>query len=183
MIEDAEAPINVICTSRGVEPSLVDISDPAVWSTLVQTAVLTLTLVIFILSFRSQNKAIKEQAYQKVMDDYGDSMRMLSERPELYAFQLELFNATRRRPGREQKSLTREEMVIRNYVVMLYGFFERVYSLYKRKWIDEETWRQWAAFLELIALHPVFRDVHQSSVEMFDKPFVDYVATILTRKA
>jgi len=161
---------------------LVDISDPIVWSTLVQTVVLTLTLFIFIFSFRSQNKAIKEQAYQKVMDDYGDAMRMLSERPELYAFQLELFNATRRTPEREQKSYTRDEMVIRNYVVMLYGFFERVFFLYRRKWIDEDTWRQWAAFLELIALHPVFRDVHQSSGEMFDKPFVDYVANILNPK-
>jgi len=161
---------------------LVDISDPVVWSTLVQTVVLTLTLLIFIFSFRSQNKAIKEQAYQKVMDDYGDAMRMLSERPELYAFQLELFNATRRTPEREQKSYTRDEMVIRNYVVMLYGFFERVFFLYRRKWIDEDTWRQWAAFLEIVALHPVFRDVHQSSGEMFDKPFVDYVANILNRK-
>ena len=161
---------------------MVDISDPVVWSTLVQTVVLTLTLLIFIFSFRSQNKAIKEQAYQKVMDDYGDAMRMLSERPELYAFQLELFNATRRTPEREQKSYTRDEMVIRNYVVMLYGFFERVFFLYRRKWIDENTWRQWAAFLEIVALHPVFRDVHQSSGEMFDKPFVDYVANILNRK-
>lgn len=161
---------------------MVDISDPIVWSTLVQTIVLTLTLVIFTLSFRSQNKAIQEQAYQKVMDDYGDTMRMLSERPELYAFQLELFNRSRGRVGREQKSYTREEMVIRNYVVMLYGFFERVYSLYRRKWIDEESWRQWAAFLDVIAAHPVFRDVHLSSGEMFDKPFVDFVASILDRK-
>jgi uncharacterized membrane protein SirB2 len=167
---------------RRIELSLVDISDPVVWSTIVQTVVLTLTLFIFIFSFRSQNKAIKEQAYQKVMDDYGDAMRMLSERPELYAFQLDLFNASRRTPEREQKSYTRDEMVIRNYVVMLYGFFERVFFLYRRKWIDEETWRQWGAFLELVALHPVFRDVHQSSGEMFDKPFVDYVASLLNRK-
>jgi hypothetical protein len=161
---------------------LVDISDPIVWSTIVQTAVITLTLVIFILSFRSQNKAIQEQAYQKVMDDYGDAMRMLSDRPELYAFQLDLFNRSGRPLGREQKSYTREEMIIRNYVVMMYGFFERVFSLYRRKWIDEDTWRQWAAFLEIVAVHPVFRDVHQSSGEMWDKPFVDYVETILNRK-
>src|SRR5712692_4499771 len=165
-----------------IEPSLADISDPIVWSTIVQTVVLTLTLVIFIFTLRSQNKTIKEQAYTKVMDDYGDSMRMLSERPELYAFQLELFNATRRTPGREQKSYTREEMVIRNYVVMLYGFFERIHFLYRRKWIDEETWRQWAAFLQVVAAHPVFKDVHLSSREMFDKPFQDYVSGILKRK-
>ena len=167
---------------EGERTAVVYISDPIVWSTLVQTAVLTLTLVVFILSFRSQDKAIKEQAYMKIMDDYGDAMRMLSDRPELYAFQLELFNRSSRPLGREQKSYSREEMVIRNYVVMMYGFFERIYALYRRKWIDEETWKQWAAFLEVVAAHPVFIDVHQSSREMWDRPFVDYVGTILNRK-
>ena len=162
--------------------ALVEISDPIVWSTVVQTVVLTLTLVIFIFTFRSQNQAIKEQAYGKVLDDYGSAMRMLVETPELYAFQQDLFNASQGRLGREQKSYTREEMTIRNYVIMLYGFFERIYFLYRRKWIDEETWKQWAAFLELFSLHPVFRDVHQSSGEMWDKPFVDYVASLLNRK-
>jgi len=133
---------------------LVDISDPTVWSTIVQTIVLSLTLVIFTLSFRSQNKAIQEQAYQKVMDDYGDAMRMLSERPELYAFQLELFNISGRPFGREQKSYSREEMVIRNYVIMLYGFFERIHFLYRRKWIDEDTWKQWQRFLKLLPHTP-----------------------------
>jgi len=111
-----------------------------------------------------------------------NAMRMLSERPELYAFQLELFSRSQLPLGREQKSYSREEMVIRNYVIMLYGFFERVHFLYRRKWIDEDTWRQWAAFLEVVAAHPVFREVHQSSREMFDKPFQDYVSGILGRK-
>ena len=106
------------------------LDDPVVLSTIVQTAVITLTLVIFILSFRSQNKAIQEQAYQKVMDDYGDAMRMLSDRPELYAFQLELFSRSDRPLGREQKSLSREDLIMRNYAVMMYGLFERIYALY-----------------------------------------------------
>ncbi|HVH15274.1 MAG TPA: hypothetical protein VNA15_06115 [Candidatus Angelobacter sp.] len=97
---------------------MADISDPMVWSTIVQTVVLSLTLIIFALSFRSQNKAIQEQAYQKVMDDYGDAMRMLSERPELYAFQLELFNIRGTPLGEEQRPYSREEMVIRNYVII-----------------------------------------------------------------
>jgi hypothetical protein len=158
---------------------MTEITDPVVLSTIVQTTVVTLTLVVFILSFRSQNKAIQEQAYQKVMDDYSDAIRMLSDRPELSSFQAELFNLNR---GTERKTLSREDLVIRNFVVMMYGFFERVYSLYRRKWIDEETWRQWAAFLEVVAVHPVFRDIHLSSTEMFDKPFVDYVSSILDRK-
>jgi hypothetical protein len=160
---------------------MTSITDPVVLSTIVQTAVVTLTLVIFILSFRSQNKAIQEQAYQKVMDDYGDAIRRMSDVPELYRFQLEIFN--RARLGRpDAKTPTREDMVIRNYVVEMYGFFERIYSLYRRKWIDVDTWNQWAAFLELMTSHPVFREVHESSQEMWDKPFVNYVTEVLTRK-
>jgi len=157
------------------------ITDPVVLSTIVQTAVVTLTLVIFILSFRSQNKSIQEQAYQKVMDDYGDVMRRMSDVPELYRFQLELFDRAQL-GGPDSKTPTREDMVIRNYVVEMYGFFERLHALYRRKWIDDDTWKQWAAFLELISRHPVFQAVHRSSGEMWDKPFVDYVSKILDRK-
>ena len=159
---------------------MVDFSDPTVWGSAVQTVVLTLTLVIFIFSFRSQNRAMREQAYERVMDDYGDALRMLLEKPELYQFQADLFNRGNRTPGGEQKSFTREDLAIRNFVVMMYGFFERIHFLYRRKWIDANTWKQWAAFLAVVAEHPVFRDVHQSSVEMFDKEFVDYVSSILT---
>ena len=159
---------------------MIDLSDPAFWSTIAQTIVLTLTLVIFIFSFRSQNRALREQAYERVMDDYGDALRMLLEKPELYQFQIELFSRSGRALGRAQQQLSREDLAIRNFVVMMYGFFERVHFLYRRKWIDEDTWKQWAAFLAVVAVHPVFKDVHQSSVEMFDKAFVDYVSSIIS---
>lgn len=125
---------------------------------------------------------MREQAYERVLDDYGDALKMLLEKPELYQFQAELFNRRNRSRGEEQKSFTREDLAIRNWVVMMYGFFERTHFLYRRKWIDEDTWRQWAAFLAIFADHPVFREVHQSSSEMFDKEFVDYVSSILTEK-
>ena len=161
---------------------MVDISDPIVLSTVVQTIVLSLTLIIFALSFRSQDKAIKDQGYQKVLDDYSDIMRTLSERPELHAFQLELINMARQPSSQDLRTYTREEMIVRNYVVRMYGFFERLHSLYKRKWISEDEWKQWAAFLEVVAVHPVFRDVHRTSGDMWDKPFEDYVDSILDRK-
>jgi len=116
------------------------------------------------------------------MDDYGDAIRLLLEKPELYQFQADLFNRGSRGSGREQRSFTREDLVIRNYVVMMYGFFERVHFLYRRKWIDETTWKQWAAFLKIVAEHPVFKDIHQSSAEMFDKEFVDYVSSIMQER-
>src|SRR2546425_10273030 len=77
--------------NRGFEYGLValtvDITDPVVLSTIAQTAVLTLTLVIFIMSFRTQNNANKEAAYQRVLDDYTDAFRMLVDKPELAKLQ------------------------------------------------------------------------------------------------
>jgi hypothetical protein len=158
---------------------LVGISDPIVWSTIVQTIVLTLTLVIFTLSFRTQNRATRDAAYQKALDDYSDSMRMLVERPELSSLQIEL--ARINRTG-DLETRTPEQLIVRNFVMLLYGIFERIYMLYLKKWIDTETWNQWDRFLTTIAKHPLFEDVHRTSDGMFDKPFQDYVSGILKRK-
>jgi hypothetical protein len=155
----------------------VDITDPVVLSTIAQTAVLTFTLVIFIMSFRSQSKANKEAAYQKVLDDYTDAFRMLVEKPELAKLQSEMARAAL--PGSNTASLSPEDMTARNYLMLLYGLFERTHLLYRKKWIDQETWNQWSAFLEVVAKHPLFKDVHQTGEGMYDKPFMDYVSNIL----
>ncbi len=118
----------------------MDIVDPVILSTIVQTAVLTLTLAIFILSFRSQNKANKEAAYQKVLDDYSDAIKMLVDKPELSKLQLEMAKATSPGSGSRTASRSPEDMTIRNYLLLLYGLFERAYFLYRKKWIDKETW-------------------------------------------
>ena len=111
---------------------MLDISDPVVWSTIAQTIVLTLTLVIFILSFRSQNQATKEAAYQKALDDYTDTMKMLVENPQLSKLPLEMARANQ--PiGAEPQSQPPESMVVRNYMLLLYGIFERIHLLYRKK--------------------------------------------------
>jgi len=161
--------------------TLFGISDPVVWSTIAQTIVLTLTLVIFILSFRSQNQATKEAAYQKALDDYTDTMKMLVENPQLSKLPLEMARANQ--PiGTELQAQPPENMVVRNYMLLLYGIFERIHLLYRKKWIDSDTWNQWGLFLQAVTRHPAFRDVHRTSEGMFDKPFQDYVSNILSRK-
>jgi len=159
----------------------VDITDPVVLSTIAQTAVLTLTLVIFIMSFRSQNNANKEAAYQKVLDDYTDAFRMLVDKPELAKLQSEMARAAI--PGSNTASLSPEDMTARNYLMLLYGLFERTHLLYRKKWIDQETWSQWSTFLEVVAKHPLFKDVHRTGEGMYDRPFMDYVSNILNAKS
>ncbi len=127
-----------------------------------QTIVLTLTLVIFTLSFRTQNMATGEAAYQKALDDYTDTMKMLVENPVLSKLPLEMARVNR--PiGAEPQSQFPDSMVVRNYMLLLYGIFERIHLLYRKKWIDSDTWNQWGLFLEAVTRHPAFRDVHRTS--------------------
>ena len=161
---------------------MADILDPTLWSTIVQTIVLSLTLVIFALSFRSQNKAIQEQAYQKVMDDYGDAMRMLSERPELYVFQLELFNVSGRRFGQEQSHTLARKWSSATMSSCFTDSSKESISSTDGNGLTRTRGSNGQRFLKLLPHTPVFRDVHQSSREMFDKPFQDYVSGILSRK-
>jgi hypothetical protein len=163
------------------EQIALDITDPVALSSIVQTAVVTLTLVIFILSFRSQDKAIREGAYQKVLDDYTDTIRMLIDKPELRRLQVEIARTSASRS--ETASASPEDMIIRNYVLLLYGLMERIHLLFRKNWIDKETWSQWSAFLEILARHPMFVEVHRSSEGMFDKPFREYVSNILNRRS
>jgi len=158
---------------------LADISDPTAWSTLIQTIVLTLTLAIFILTFREQNKATRESAYQKVLDDYTDSMKMLVENPILGRLPLEMARIHKQNVDPQS---SQEDLVVRNYMLLVYGIFERTHLLYRKKWIDKDTWDQWALFLKSILAHPSFQNVHRTSEGMFDKPFQDYVTNILNHR-
>jgi len=62
---------------------LVDSTDLIIITSVVQTIVISLTLLVFIFQFRSQEKSIKEAAVQNVMGRYTDYIGMLVEKPEL----------------------------------------------------------------------------------------------------
>ena len=158
---------------------LTDINDPVFWSTIIQTIVLTLTLLIFALSFRSQDKVAKESAYQKVLDDTTDAMKMLLTNPELGRIQTEMARVFS--PASRLASLTQEELAVRAYLSLLYGIFERAYLLYCRKWIDKEAWSQFDTWLQRMMTHPMFVEVHRFSTGMYDKPFQDYIDGLLDK--
>jgi hypothetical protein len=152
---------------------LVDSTDLIILTSVVQTVVITLTLAVFIFQFRSQEKSIREAAIQNVMGRYTDYVRMLVERPELGM----LMNVVQRDQNLEK--LSPEEEAVQAYILLGYGIFEEVFSLYKKKWMDEETWQQWSAFLERISGHPLFRRVHNFTSGTFDKDFQDFVTKVI----
>jgi hypothetical protein len=86
-------------------------------------------------------------------------------------------------PTSRTASLSKEEMGVRNYLLLLYGIFGRAYMLYRRKWIDKEAWSQWATWLETMMKHPLFVEVNSSSIGRFDRPLQDYVSSLLDRRS
>jgi hypothetical protein len=160
---------------------LVDSTTLIILTSLVQTVVITLTLVVFIFQFRSQEKSIRESAVQNVMGRYTDYIRMLVERPELSKL-LDFSRAMRPPEGGQPQELSPEDQTLSAYLLLGYGIFEEVYSLHKRGWMDEETWKQWSAFLERMTQQPMFRYIHRGTSGTFDKEFQDYVSKLIAER-
>ena len=151
-------------------------------ATLGQTVVLAITLIVFIVQLRSQTRAIKDAAYQGVLNDYTDIVRTLIDRPEI----AELMDDLRRTdPAVESQvpPIPPEKRIVRSYLLLLYGLFERVYILRDKKWIDEASWQEWVAWIEVMCRNPLFAHVHTMTRGMFDAGFQDYVSGALARSS
>ena len=147
-------------------------------ATLGQTIVLTITLIVFILQLRSQTQAIKDAAYQGVLDDYNDIMRAQLSRPEISEL-LDDIIRTGRAAEMEMPQLSHEEKILRSYIMMIYSLFERVYILREKEWIDEASWREWATWIEVMARNPMFAHVHTLTRGMFNVAFQEYVSRVI----
>lgn len=157
---------------------LVDTTTLIVVSTIAQTVVITITLVVFIFQFRSQEKAIREASYQGLMGRYNDLVHTLVEKPEtailLMAPMVDVEDGT--------PKMTKEDAALFGQFLLAYGIIEEAFLLYKRKWIDKDTWDQWSAFLEGLASHPRFARMASRTTGTFDKDFERYVSKILEGK-
>lgn len=132
-------------------------------------------MIIFIYQFRAQNLAIKDAAYQKTLDDFSDSIALLVQKPELASLVDELGQFSRGGVP-ESSKLSPERAAAFGYMLLNYSLFERVYLLYAKKWIDEDTWSQWHTWLKTMAKHPIFQEVHRRSEGTYDREFQRLVA-------
>jgi len=147
-----------------------------VLTSLVQTAVITLTLLVFIFQFRSQETAIKESSYQNLMGRYNDFMMVQAEKPELSKLLRDWL-------GRETETkIAAEDVSVVANLLIAYGIVGEAFLLYAKKWIDEETWGQWAAWLKDLTKHPRFDLIHRRMRGQFDKRFQDYVSKVLENR-
>ena len=79
-------------------------------------------MVVFILSFRSQNVAIKEAAYKNALTDYTGSITMLLERPELGPLMDEMGRALLP-PGATPDSIGEKDRASFAYMLLNYSLF------------------------------------------------------------
>jgi hypothetical protein len=154
---------------------LVDTNTLIVISTIVQTVVISVTLIVFILQFRSQERAIKESSYQGLMGRYNDLVAMLVDKPDLANTLLMSM------PGGPPNA-KKEDAVVYAHMLLAFGIMEEAYTLYSKKWIDEDNWRGWAAFLERLSHQPAFRQICEISAGTFDSGFEKYVADNILKK-
>jgi hypothetical protein len=143
--------------------------DLTLLATIVQTIVLTLTLLVFIFQFRSQEKAIRESSYQSVLGRYNDYIMSGSPADDLLMSRL--ISPDKKPPP--------EELAVIRRLMIAYGILEEAYELYKKGWIDKETWDQWDAWLISISKHPQFDTLHRSTAGMFDKDFQEHVSQLI----
>jgi hypothetical protein len=152
---------------------LVDQTTLIVISTIVQTIVISLTLVIFTLSFRSQEKATRESSYQGLIGRYNDLIATIADKPEL--IQVMMGGVS----GGKPVNLSKEDAAIYAHLIHAYGIIEEAYILREKKWIDEENWEQWAAFLKVLSRHPLFAPMCERTRGTFDPGFEAFVGEML----
>ena len=151
------------------ERRVVDSASLTLVSTFVQTVVITLTLVVFIFQFRSQEKAIREASYQNLLGRYNDFMMNWTDDEDLLLNRLVA-------PGGE---LDKKDLSTIRRHLLSYGIIEEAYELYKKGWIDEESWEQWNSWLRALAGHPHFGRLHAAAAGMYDKDFQEHVTRLL----
>ena len=148
---------------------LVDATTLSLVATLVQTIVITLTLLIFIFQFRSQEKAIKESAYQNLLGRYNDMMMSWGDNEDLLLSRLVAPN----------ENIDPKDLAAIRRMLISYGIIEEAYELYKKKWIDEDSWEQWNTWLRAMSRNPLFVRLHSATIGMYDQDFQDHVSEML----
>jgi hypothetical protein len=148
---------------------LVDSATLTLLATVVQTVVITLTLLVFIFQFRSQERALKEASYQNLLGRYNDFIMSSGNADDaLFARLLSSANI-----GATDAPTVRRLMIS-------YGIIEEAYELYSKGWIDKESWEQWNTWLKAISRHPHFPTIHNATTGMFNKDFQEHVSRLLS---
>lgn len=152
----------------------MDAASLSLFATFVQTVVISLTLIVFIFQFRSQEKAIKEASYQNLLGRYNDFI-MASQETDNVLFA--------RLISQNEPNLDPKDVPLIRRLMISYGIIEEAYELYKKGWIDKDAWEQWNSWLKALARNPYFERLHTSTAGMFDSDFQAHVSKLLESRS
>ena len=148
---------------------MVDATTLTLLATFVQTTVITLTLLVFIFQFRSQERAIRESSYQNLLGRYNDFIMSSQGTDDMLIARLLSQTA----------KVEKSDLATVRRLMISYGIIEEAFELYKKGWINEEAWEQWNTWLKALSRHPHFATLHASTTGMFDKGFQEHVSRLL----
>lgn len=163
----------------------------AVLASWVQAAIYLVTLGVLIFQSRVltrqtrsqeealklQTKALQQSDYLRCQIDFTESMRaMLAS--GLYA---KVYDSLARAGSRFEhwKEYDADQKATYSYLEIIYELFERIFVQYQEGWIESSEWLLWQTWFMDVVHHPLFKDVLEDNVGMYDKRFENYVRNTL----
>jgi hypothetical protein len=74
--------------------------------------------------------------------------------------------------------MSSEEASIYGNLLVAYGIIEEAFLLRAKKWITEDEWRQWSAFLGALVARPQMKILFERSRGTFDGRFEEYTSQL-----
>ena len=128
---------------------------------------------------RIQTEAIQHAEYARCASDYSALIRMLVENPSLHTIYDDLAQIAPRGTG--WLNYNAQQKLLFNYIELNFELFERLYYLWQKKWIADETWSCSEKWLEFLSRHPIFADVKRGNAGMFGEDFEKYIESLMQR--
>lgn len=122
---------------------------------------------------RLQTDAMRQAEYLRCQTDFTETMRLLVstyQHPKIYD---DLVRSGRTFSNWSIYSDQQKQSYA--YLEMLYELFERVFVIWKEKWISDEEWHLWETWILDIIGNPLARDVYRDNLGMFDSAFENYI--------
>jgi hypothetical protein len=143
---------------------MVDYTTLIVASTIVQAAVITITLGVLVLQFRSQERSIREASYQGMIGRYNNFVTGVVQNPTVF------------RSFLGNNDISPEESLIYGNLLNVYGIIEEAFLLRAKNWISEDEWKQWSVVLSAILARPKMKAMLEGTRGSFDGRFEEYTA-------
>jgi len=122
---------------------------------------------------RLQTEAMRQAEYLRCQIDFTETMRLMIQAGLHKPIYDNLLRAGSAFAG--WANYTYDEKQCYAYIEMIYELFERVFVIWKDRWIPDDEWQRWEAWMLDVIRHPLFSDVHRDNLGMFDPRFEKYI--------